>query len=292
VAAASLAAVPAAAPVQDLEPALYQNAPVGLNAAAVSYVFSTGNVLADASVPLADATADVHTIGLAYVRTLDVFGHAAKVDALVPIAFGTFKGTVNGEFLTRSPSGLADPRVRFMVNLLGAPALEPKEFASYRQKTILGVSLQMVAPLGQYDPSRFVNLGSNRWAFRPELGVSHAWGRWYLEAAAGAWLFTKNHDVFGGATLAQDPLLFVKAQIIYTFRRGLWLSANYGRADGGETSLNGGAKTALQRNNRLGATLSVPLGRPGALKLVYTTGLTTLTGADFDSYGVVYQITW
>ncbi|MGH9367727.1 MAG: transporter [Thermoanaerobaculia bacterium] len=277
---------------QELEPGLYQNVPIGLNVAAVGYTFSTGNILFDSSVPIEGATAVVHTVGLGYVRTLALFGKTAKLDAQLPISSAKFEGFVEGEFRTRSPSGLADPRVRLTVNLLGAPALAPREFAGYRQGTVLGVSFQMAVPLGQYDPARLINLGSNRWSFRPELGLSHAQGRWFLEAAAGGWFFTENTDYFGGRTLTQDPLYFAKTQVIYTFKRGLWLSLSYGWAKGGETRVEGVVSNTLQTNTRVGATLSLPAGRASSLKLVYTSGLTTRVGADFDSYGVTYQLTW
>ena len=62
--------------------------------------------------------------------------------------------------------------MRFAVNLYGAPAMDLEEFASYRRKTNVGASLVIVAPLGQYDPARFVNIGTNRWAAKPEVGLS------------------------------------------------------------------------------------------------------------------------
>ena len=67
-------------------------------------------------------------------------------------------------------SGLGDPRFRFSINLFGAPALSAKEFANYQQDLIVGASLQVSAPLGQYDDSKLLNLGNNRWSFRTGTG--------------------------------------------------------------------------------------------------------------------------
>jgi hypothetical protein len=278
---------------QELEPGLYQNAPVGLTAAVVGYGFSTGNVLIDASLPLEDVDAKIHTIALGYVRTLAVFKHSAKLDVQVPLAWSHFEGTVAGERRTRSPSGLADPRLRFMVNFVGAPALAGADYAGYRQGTVVGAGIQVGVPLGQYDPARLINLGSNRWSFRPEIGLSRKQGRVFVEFATGAWLFTRNGEYFGGTTLEQDALYFVKGDLVYNFRRrGLWVSVNYGYASGGETTIGGVAKRNIQTNNRAGVTLALPAGRPGSVKLTYTNGLLTRLGADFDYFGVAYQRTW
>src|SRR5262249_28985443 len=179
---------------QELEPGTYQNAPTQVNVGIAAYGYSSGNVLLDASLPVEGAKATVNVVALGYVRTLGILGRSAKIDAQLPLSWARFSGFVSGEFRTRSPQGLADPRVRLLVNFIGAPALSAPEFAKYRQRTIIGASLQTVMPLGQYDSTRYINLGSNRWSFRPELGMSHAHGRLTLEFTGGAWLFTHNGD--------------------------------------------------------------------------------------------------
>jgi len=279
---------------QELEPGLYQNAPVGLNVAIAGVVFSTGNVLVDSSVPIEDGRARITVLGLGYVRTLRLFDHLAKFDAQLPLAWSHFTGVVNGENRVRDPNGLADPRVRLSVNLFGSPALDLPDFGRYRQRTIVGVGLQVALPLGQYDRDRLVNLGSNRWSFRPEIGVSQAVGRGRLviEVASGAWLFTKNDDYFGGRTLEQRALYFVKVNGIYAIRRGVWTSLSYGRANGGETLVNGALANSLQRNDRVSAVFAFPVPRRGGIKITYVNGLSTRLGADFDSIGVAYQYTW
>ena len=276
---------------QELEPGAYQNAPVATNVVYGGYGLSKGTVLFDATLPIEDVEATVHAIALGYLRTLSVFGRSAKLDAQVPLSWARFVGTVEGELRTRTPRGLADPRVRMVVSLFGAPALARPEFARYRQQTIVGASLQVVLPLGQYDRSRFINLGANRWAFRPEVALSHAAGRWILEAAVGSWLFTDN-DEYAGGSLSQQPLYFAKGNAIYSFRRRLWASLSYGHATGGQTILNDSARQDLQRNNRLAAALSLPVARSSAVQVVFTTGVTTRLGADFDSIGVGYQYSW
>jgi hypothetical protein len=276
---------------QELEPGSYQNAPTGVNVAAASVVVSRGNVLTDASLPVEDARAEVEVLGLAYVRTLAVFGRAAKFDAQIPVTWANFSGVILGEERTRSLRGLADPRFRLVVNLLGSPALTIPEFAKYRQRFILGVSLQVVPPLGQYDDTRFVNLGSNRWSFRPETGISWGRRRLILEAAGGAWLFTHNGN-FVGRSQAQSPIYFAKGNAILTFRRGIWTALSYGRANGGRVRLNDLETNSFQTNDRLGLTSVIPITRWVAIRVVANSGLSTRSGADFNSLAVGVQYTW
>jgi hypothetical protein len=282
----------AVARAQELEPGTYQNAPTETNIAIASYGYSRGNVLLDASLPVEGAKATVNVVGLAYLRTLGIRGRSAKIDVQVPVSWATFTGVVAGELRTRSPRGLADPRVRLLVNLVGAPALSRPEFATYRQRTVIGASLQAVMPLGQYDATRYVNLGSNRWSFRPELGMSHARGRLTVELTGGAWFFTHNGDYIGSTTQTQTALYFAKAGAIWTIKRGMWAAVNYGRANGGETRVDGIATSEPQRNDRLAYTLVMPFYRFGGLRLTYTSGLSTRLGADFDSIGIGYQYSW
>jgi outer membrane putative beta-barrel porin/alpha-amylase len=292
IAAMALVGAPPLVAAQELEPGLYQNAPINFNLAAANILVSRGNVLFDSALPIEDATADVQAFVLGYVRTLSVAGKAAKLDVQVPMSWAHFTGLVSGDIRTRSPAGLADPRVRLAVNIVGSPALAMPEFVRYRQRTIVGLALQVVAPLGQYDPDRLINLGSNRWSFRPEVGVSRALGRLTLEFAAGAWVFTANDDFFGGQELTQRPLYFAKGAAIWSFRGGRWVALNYGRANGGQTSVDGDENSPLQENDRIAATLLLPMRRTQALRLTYTSGLSTRLGADFDTVGVGYQFSW
>ena len=183
---------PGSANAQSMEPRAYSNAPAGMNFLILGYVYQQGDVLLDPSVPVKDVSADAHTALLAYARVLDVWGKSGKIDMIVPYAWLSATGKVNEEGRSRRVSGFADPAARFSVNLYGAPALSFEEFKNYRQKTILGLSLSMTMPLGQYDSDRLVNIGTNRWSFKPEVGISRALGRWTLEGAAGVIFYTSN----------------------------------------------------------------------------------------------------
>ena len=170
-------------------------------------------------------------------------------------------------------SGFGDPRFRFSVNLFGAPALSVKEFANYQQDLIIGVSLQVSAPLGQYDNSKLLNLGNNRWSFRPELGISKAWGPWTVEVAPSVTFFTDNTDFFNGSTFAQAPIYLVQGHIIYNFKSGAWMSLDGTYFTGGRTTLNGVRGDNEQANTRAGLTVALPVDRYNSIKLNASTGI-------------------
>jgi len=150
----------------------------------------------------------------------------------------------------------------------------------------------VIVPLGEYDSSKLINLGSNRWTFRPQIGFSRAAGNWVFELTGSAWVFTDNDEYDRDKTLVQDPVFAVQGHVIYTFRPGLWLGINAGFANGGQTRVDGDVTGELQANTRAGMTLSLPLGQRDGLKLVYSRGVTTRIGADFDNYLVAWQHMW
>ncbi len=282
----------ATAQAQILEPRLYRNAPVGLNAVAFGYSFSRGSLEFDPALPIEGAGGNGSVVPLAYVRTFGLFKKSAKLEVVVPIGWGHYGGFLEGEFRTRDLGGIADPSFRLSVNLFGAPALAARDFKDFQQKTVVGVSLQVRPPLGTYDPDRLLNLGTNRWMVRPELGVSHQWRRWFFELAATVWLFTKNDDFFGGQTLEQQRLSAFKGSVIRSFRPGLWAALSLGYGTGGKSIVEGVPKNTYQKNWRFGLSASVPV-RPGqAIRFFAWSGVRQRVGNDSDVFGALYQITW
>jgi hypothetical protein len=277
---------------QELEPRLLTNVPVGMNFALVGYAYSRGNILLDPAVPVEDLDSKLHTFVGAYVRALDIGGLAGKVDVILPFASGDWTGKLEGQDTARSVTGFGDPRVRLSVTLVGAPALEAADFATYQQGTIVGASVQVMAPFGQYDSSKLLNLGSNRWAVRSVIGASQAVGPWTLEAYGGAWVFTENSDFFGGSTVTQKPLLVGKAHVIYDFSRGRWLAFDLGYGIGGRTTIDGNVRDTRISTFRFGVTLALPLAASHTLRLVAASAARIERGPDFDALGTSYQYRW
>jgi hypothetical protein len=282
----------ACAQAEDIEPRSYTNAPVGVNFLILAYAHSEGGVAFDPSVPLQNANLEVDMEALGYARVLDVGGRSAKFDVILPYA--SLEGTADyaGKPVARKVSGPGDPRLRFSMNFLGAPALSMEEFAAYRQDLIFGGSVQVSLPLGQYDRDKLVNIGTNRWSVKPELGVSKAWGPMTLELAAAATFFGDNDDFFGGKRREQEPIHSLQGHLVYSFPSGIWgaLTATY--VTGGRTTLDGVKGNDLQENTRLGATLALPVDRRNSIKLYASTGVQTRTGSDFDTLGIAWQHRW
>ena len=273
---------------QELEPRAYSVAPVGTEFLVISFGRSVGDVSFDPTLPFEEVGATVNVALFGYYRSMNVFGRSGSVTVGVPVPTGSIQGLVAGEFARAERTGLADPRFRFAVNLVGAPAMSPGDYAGYEQTTTLGVSLAVVAPLGQYDPTRLINLGSNRWSFKPEIGLSKRIGRWFVDVYAGAWLFTTNDD-FVGRRKSQAPLANAQMHLVYSLRPGFWMAFDANFYTGGRTTIDGIASFDVQRNSRVGGTLAMPLSARQSLKFLASTGAFGSAGSDFDSFAVVYQ---
>jgi hypothetical protein len=290
----ALATLCAGAPAlaQDLEPRAYSASPVGTNFVAVGFGRSTGAIVFDPSVPFTDVEAHVSGATLGLGRTFDLWGRQALVTALVPYSWGDIEGSLGEQRGRITRSGLADVRLRLSVNLLNGAALSRGEFAGRPRRTIVGASLSVVAPTGQYDPAKLINLGTNRWAFKPEVGVSHPVGRWDLDGYAGVWLYTANNDFFpGGLRRTQAPLFAGQGHVNYTFRPRLWAAFDATWYSGGAVRVGGGPPTSRLNNVRAGATVSIPLRAGQSLKLAYSDGVATRTGSQFRAFAVAYQVT-
>jgi hypothetical protein len=274
---------------QDLEPRAYANTPVGLNFLIMGYVHTEGGVATDPALPIEDAQVEVHSTVFAYARSLDVFGKSAKFDVVLPYVWASGSAKALGLFRDREVSGFADPRVHFAVNLYGAPALSMEEFADYQQDTIVGASLEVTAPGGQYDADKLLNIGTNRWSIKPEIGISKRLGSLTLEVAGGVRFYTANDDFLGGKIREQEPIYSVQGHLIYSFGYGIWAAVDGTFYTGGRTRVDGVKDNNQLENSRVGATLALPVNRYNSVKLYYSTGVSVRTGSDFDVAGIAWQ---
>jgi hypothetical protein len=287
-------ALAAALPVsaQSIEPRNYTNAPVGASFFVAGVAATEGGLSIDPSVPLTEPDLRTTSGVVGYARFLDLWGKSAKFDVIVPYVFLDGEALFDGEPVEREISGLADPAFRLLVNFHGAPALSAAEFKDYRQDLIVGGSLQVTPPTGQYDESRLVNIGMNRWTFKPELGLSKTVDAWTLELALAATLFTDNDDFFRGTTRKQEPIYSSQGHVIYNFPKGRWASLAVTYFTGGQTTIGETVKNDLQRNWRIGGTYAFPLNAKQSLKLYASSGVEARTGNSFDLLGFAWQYRW
>lgn len=277
---------------QEIEPRAYTNAPIGVNFLVAGIGYSEGGISFDPAVRLTNANIKTDLAALAYARVLDIGGQSAKFDLIVPYA--SLNGTADyiGQPVARDISGFGDPKLRLSMNFLGAPALTLDQFAGYRHDLIVGGSLQVSLPIGQYDPAKLVNIGSNRWYVKPELGMSKGWGQWTLELSTGATIFGENEDFFGGKRREQAPIYSFQSHLVYGFSAGIWGALTAAYFTGGQTKIDGVRGHDLQQNTRIGATLAWPIDRRNSIKLHASSGVYTRTGTDFDTIGLAWQYRW
>jgi len=279
---------------QDLEPRFLSSIPTGGNFVIASYGYSSGNILMDNTLPIEDLNATLNNFVLGYARSFKLFNRLTKFDVIIPYSFGKFDGVVSNIDSTTSRNGLADPLIRISMILVGAKPLGPANYFKYEPKKFkLGLSLRIRPPLGQYDPAKFINLGANRWAFKTALAASYTIKKKLtFEGHLISWFFTENKAFYNGNTIAQKPLVAAHVHISYVFKPGLWIAVSAGTSGLGETIINDVEQDDLQRNSRFGAAFAFRINKHNALKIAFTSGVSTRYGADFKTLIVAYQFMW
>jgi hypothetical protein len=279
---------------QDLDPRAYARVPVNVTVAVAGFGYSTGGVVTDATIPVENLKATIISPSLGVVHSFSLLGRTAQVSAAIPFAWGDASATISGVPQSTSRTGLSDMRLRFSWLLLGAPSATLGELAKAPRKTILGTSLNIVTPTGQYYPEKLINLGTARWAFKPELALSQPLGRrWLVDIYAGLWLFTKNDSYYpGNSVRSQAPMGSFQGHISYNIQPLMWVAFDCTFYTGGNSTIDGVEKDDRQSNSRVGATMVLPVGKRHAVKLAYSTGAIIRSGADFTTVSVGWQSTF
>jgi hypothetical protein len=285
---------------QDLTPRAYIVTPLHSNAVVLSYSFQDGDILVNPTLPISNSRGTEHVAIVSYSHSFNFFGRTAAVSAILPYGIGHFTAELNGTPEKVYRSGLYDSEYRVSVNLKGGPSMSPIEYLRWKQKTLIGASITLSVPTGQYDPTALVNLGTNRWAIKPELGISHRRKNWVYDLYLGTWFFTRNPEFFshnaqfpGANVQTQNPLASVEGHLSYDVRPRLWISLDGNYWYGGSTYLNGEKRFGtLEANSRVGVTASTPLHRHQSLKFSYSYGAIVRVGGRFSNVSVGWQYSW
>ena len=285
---------------QSLAPRAYLITPVGANALTISDNYSTGDIEFNNTVPITGANGTNNLFVATFYHGLSFFGRSANITLGLPYTVSTLSALVINQRQEVYRSGLGDGVIRFAVNLKGGPAMKLPQFVQWKQKQLLGVSLLVQAPTGQYDPTKLINIGTNRWAFKPEFGYSQRWGNWIGDAYGGVWFFTTNPEFFshnsyfpGVQSRSQNPIGVFEGHLSRDFKPRLWVSLDGNFWLGGQTSLNGVEVTnTLQRNSRVGVTASVPLSQHQSVKFSYANGAYIRYGGAYQTLTAAWQYSW
>jgi hypothetical protein len=279
---------------QDLDPRAYAKVPVNVTVAFAGFGYSHGGVVTDPTLPLEDLEATIGSPSLGIVHSFGFLGKTAQVNAALPYAWGDASANISGTRQSTTRSGFGDMRLRFSCLLIGAPAATLGEIAKAPRKTIIGTSLSIVTPTGQYFPEKLINLGTSRWAFKPELAISQPLGRrWLIDFYSGLWLFTKNDSFYPGSSVrTQDPLGSFQLHISYNIKPLMWVAFDWTWYTGGRSTVDGVEMNDRQTNSRIGGTLVLPVGKRNSVKLAYSTGAIIRSGADFTSLSAGWMSTF
>jgi hypothetical protein len=279
---------------QELTPRAYWPAPTGTNILGLGYQYSSGDVLTDPSLPVYGVDSTLNATMGTYQRFFDLFDRTATMQLNVPYTWGSTEGTVEGQFLRRDIDAFGDARIRFAINLSGAPAMDP---AAFRQmlanpKTIVGASLVVQAPTGAYQADKYINAGTNRWSTKPALGVIvPLYPTWLLEAELGVWFFGDNTE-FVGVTREQAPIIASEFHLIKVMKAGVWASLDLNFYQGGQSTVNGVDRDDIQRNSRAGLTLAYPINSKHLIRTSYSSGVVTEVGSAYGIFTLAYIYAW
>jgi hypothetical protein len=288
---------------QDLAPRAYVVTPKNSNALTLTWSYYNGGLNLNGAVPIKDARGIYNVEVATLYHSFGFFGRSANVLASLPYAVGNFTGEVLSQNRSIYRSGLLDFNARFSVNLYGGRAMGVKDFVKWKQKMLLGASLRVVAPTGQYDPTKLINWGINRWAFKPEFGYSQRWGNWFVDGYAGVWFYTTNPEYFQIPTpKPQDeaPIGSLEGHLSYDFPRwGImkrmrgWASLDGKFWWGGITSVNSISNLdTRQTSSRIGATVSIPYAKHQSVKIAYSDGAYIRFGGNYQNVSVAWQYSW
>ncbi len=266
---------------------------MGVNQLELVYAYAHANASIDTSLIVPGAEANINQGTAGYTRYFSFVRRLAWVEAGVPLA--GLDGSVTGTNLHVSSTGDGDSSYQLAMLLKGGPALSVAQFANYKTTTSVGMSLTITAPTGLYHPDRLLNLGSNRWSFKPEIAVSYPFGRkqkWELDGYVNAFFYTDNASYHGLETLRQQVLPGLEGHISYSFTSRLWASLDTRYSFGGDTYVNGENQNNAQQNFILGSELNVSLSPQNSLVLEFVKAMVHQNGPASAGFGVKYFFTW
>jgi Putative MetA-pathway of phenol degradation len=286
---------------QDLAPRAYLITPLHSNAINLTYSFYHGGLDFN-GVPVTGASGTFSVPSFSLYHSFSFLGRSANIAVWLPYGVGTFQGSVLGTNKQIYRSGLFDSGFRFSVNLRGGPAMLMSEMAKWKQTAVFGASLKVTAPTGQYDPTKLINWGINRWTFKPEFGYSQRFsGKWILDGYAGAVFFTRNQEFYSipaPQPQTKSPYGSFEGHLSYDAKhyRGkptLWFSLDGNFWFGGTTSMGGKSNPASRQTaSRVGVTAAIPVSGHQAIKASFSRGDYVRVGGNYDNLAVSWQYTW
>jgi hypothetical protein len=259
----------------DTSPALadgardWQNLPVDTNIIFAYYTYSNTEATVDLSLPVEGVSVDAHVPILRYARTFGIAGKTAGIQLIAP--YGFVNASLDGTKLRTSKHGLGDVGAIFLMNIAGAPALTKREFSQWQPNSYLTGSIGVTAPTGSYKGTRLVNIGKNRWTFKPQLSYGiYLDPHLLLAVNTNVQIFTANDEYKGSERQQQKALYGVEGHLSHDFGDRAWLSFDATYAHGGMTKIDGVGQSNRQQTLRLGASGSFNFDSATAISAGFT----------------------
>jgi len=268
------------------DPRAYVNLPLGTSLTQLGYGTVSSDTSIDVNVAPAltdvELTVDMDLWFYRYAYFFEVAGQTAGVSI-----FGAYSkvDAELGPFSNDDSWGWTDPTILFGMPLFGSPALSPEEFGSYHLDQSLVLVLYLTIPSGDYDRDSIINLGENRWAFKPELAYNLAIGEHgvggQFNLYANATMYTLNDEAGGSALatgdqlLSQDPKFGLEGYYSYDFNRAIWGSAGLIWTFGGQQYIDGEKQGEEEDLTNLALSLNGMVSPQNMLTLSYNHKLTS-----------------
>jgi len=281
------------AQAQFTDPHSYDNTPVGINQLEVGYAFVRGNASIDTSLAITGANIDVNQEIVDYTRYFGLLHRVMWAEAAVPVA--QLAGSIEGTRIEGSTAGAGDSSYTLGTLLKGGPALGVAQFDDYRPATTVGVSLTVTAPTGLYGADQLLNVGADRWAFKPEVALSHPFGpekKWQLDAYANAYFYTDNTSYHGREILRQEPLAGVEGHVSYSFNDSVWMSLDTRYSFRGATVVDGVDQNNGQENVIVGSELNMSIDSRHSLLFEFAKVVVHQNSPAVTGFSVKYDYTW
>ena len=280
---------------QDVEPRRWTPIPLDARVIGAGYAYTSGEVLFDPSVFARDVEVSIHSMAFSYVHPLRIGNKFARLGFLIPVNFESWTGLLEEVPRSVNRNGLVDPRIRFSINLIGAPASDLKGLQAYYQEnpthTTVGLSVAVRVPLGQYDETKLINVGQNRFMIRPQIGLEHRWGTWSYELTGSVFFYTVNNDFLPDQKKRTDPVFALQNHLIKRFKKGIWLALDLGYGNGGSNTIDGNELSDLRSNLVAGGSIGFALDRKQAIKAFYfRKEALNSVGSDINSLGLIWTM--
>jgi hypothetical protein len=264
-----------------------------VNQIELDYAYSRANASIDPAIIIAGARLNLNQGTIGYTRYFSFLRRVAWVSPSLPIA--GLNGSISGTKVNGSTAGTGDSSYEAAMLLIGGPALSVSEFANYEPRTTVGMSLSVTAPTGSYQSDKILNLGADRWSFKPEIAISYPFGdqqKWALDTYANWYFYTDITSYHGVQILRQRSMPGFEEHISYSFLDSLVGSLDARYSFRGETSVNGKNQNNRQRNFILGSEAIFSLNERNSLSLVVSKALVHENGPSIACISVKYDYSW